>query len=524
MNFKNVKFVFIGFVILIVIFAVFHMTTKNKKKQSNETNEVEQIDYQDNIKLGISNVDTTNPLLTKNKQLLDIYQLVYEPLFSLDYEYNLQKNLATEYAKTSATTYIVKIDNSIKWSNGSSVTADDVKFTVGLLKSRDNIYSENVKYISNVEAIDNNTIKFNLNEDVSFFEYNLIFPIMCSSFYNGKDFFSSEQYPIGTGLYKISTIYNNQIILEKNDNYRNKEKENKNINKIYVNIFSEAGEVYNSFKMGNIDFISTSNTSYEDYIGTMGYYIKEYKGREYDFLSCNCNDYLMQEKSVRQAINLAIDKENIVSTVFNNKYYESEFTLDYGNYLYKNNSVSSGYNPEKAKEVLRNDGWIYSNNRWRKNGKNLAITIAVNSSNVKRCEVAKNIKTQLENIGIPVNVWEISDSQYISYLENKNYQILLTGIYNSYSPELNYFYSENNLSNLNNENIKTILNEVKNVTDKKELEKKYAEIANIAKDECAYISLYRNKNTLLINQNLVGNFEPNNYGVFRNFESWNKEK
>ena len=40
-------------------------------------------------------------------------------------------------------------------------------------------------------------------------------------------------------------------------------------------------------------------------------YIKEYKGREYDFLSLNCNDYLMKEKSIRQAISLAIDKENI---------------------------------------------------------------------------------------------------------------------------------------------------------------------------------------------------------------------
>lgn len=523
MKFKNVKFVFLGFVIFIVIFAVFHMTSKNKKKQNNETNIAEQIVYQDNIKLGVSNLDSTNPLITKNKQLLDIYQLVFEPLFSIDYNYSLKNCLATEYAKTSATTYIVKIDNSIKWSNGSNVNADDVKFTVDLLKSRDNIYSENVKAISNVEAIDNNTVKFNLDEDVPFFEYNLIFPIMCQNQFNGKDFFKGDQYPIGTGLYKISTISSNQIVLEKNNNYRNHEKENKNINKIYINIFSEVGEVYNSFKIGNVDIINTSSTTYENYIGTIGYYIKEYKGREYDFLSCNCNDYLMQEKSVRQAINLAIDKENIVSTVFNNKCYESDFVLDYGNYLYKKNTVSSGYNPEKAKEVLRNDGWIYSNNRWRKNGKNLSISLAVNSSNTQRCEVAKNIKAQLENIGIPVNILEISDSQYNSYLENKNYQILLTGVYNSYNPELTYFYGENNISNYNNDDIKAILNDVKNITDKKELEKKYDEITNIVKEDCPYISLYRNKNSLLINQNLVGNFEPNNYGIFSNFESWNKE-
>ena len=77
-----------------------------------------------------------------------------------------------------------------------------------------------------------------------------------------------------------------------------------------------------------------------------------------------------------------------------------------------------------------------------KNGTILAITISVNSSNTQRCEVAKNIKAQLEDIGIPVTVKEISDRQYNYYLTNKNYQVLLTGVYNGYSPDVSYFYGE----------------------------------------------------------------------------------
>ena len=64
-----------------------------------------------------------------------------------------------------------------------------------------------------------------------------------------------------------------------------------------------------------------------------------------------------------------------------------------------------------------------------------------------RCEVAKLIKTQLENIGMVVTIKEISDSKYNAYLTNKNYQILLTGVYNSYSPDITYFYGENNIAN-----------------------------------------------------------------------------
>ena len=522
-NYKSVKFVIVGFAILIVLIAVFKVTSKDKKKQSNESQDVKQVVYQDNIKFGISNFDSENPLITKNKQLMDIYQLVYEPLFILDKNYKLQPCLATEYAKTSATTYIVKINNSIKWSNGSTLTADDVKFTVDLLKSRDNIYSENVKNITSVEAIDNSTVKFNVSENTAFFEYNLIFPIMCKNYYGDDKFFETHKHHIGTGMYKISTVSASQIVLEKNENYRNQDKINKNVQKIYINLYTEVGEAYNSFKIGNIDVLSTSSVSYEDYIGTIGYYIKEYKGRQYDFLSFNCKDYLLQDKSVRQAINYAIDKENIVSTVYNNKYYTSEYVLDYGSFAYANSSASSGYNPEKAKEVLNNAGWVYNNNRWRKNGKILSVTIATNSSDSNRCEVAKNIKVQLENIGIQVNVWEVSDAQYRYLLENKGYQILLTGIYNGYSPDISYFYGENNIANYKNDEVKSLINDLKNITDSRLLEEKYKTIIDITKDDCAYVSLYRNKNSLLVNQNVIGNFEPTNFGAFRNFETWNKE-
>lgn len=523
MKFKYIKYSFIICIILIVIFAIYKVTSKNSVKPNNDILEPNDLVYQDNLRLGISDFDNINPLLTKNKEMININQLIYEPLLILDSSYKLNFCLATEYAKTATTTYIVKVDNNVKWSNGMNFSAKDVKFTIDLLKSTDNIFSENVKNISSAEVIDDSTVKINLSQETYFFENNLIFPIMCQNYYAGENFFESTKYPIGTGLYKISAISNNEIELNKNENYRNVENTNKNIEKINIMLFNSMGELYNSFKIGNIDIMNTSSLIYENYIGTIGYYAKEYKGREYDFLSCNCEDYLMKQKSVRQAINYAIDRENIISTIYNNKYFSSEYVLDYGNYVYSSNSSNSGYNPEKAKEILETDGWVYTNNRWRKNGYNLYITISVNSSNSKRVEVAKTIKTQLESIGIQVNINELSDNQYTWNLKNRNYQLLLTGVYNSYSPELTYFYGEGNIANYKNENVITMLNDVKNITDQKMLEDKYKNLINITKEDCAYISLYRNKNTLLINQKVIGNFEPTNYGIFRNFETWNRE-
>ena len=56
--------------------------------------------------------------------------------------------------------------------------------------------------------------------------------------------------------------------------------------------------------------------------------------------------------------------------------------------------------------------------------------------------------------------------------QNKNYQILLTGVYNSYSPELTYFYGEGNIANYKNDEVSRILSDTKNITDQKILGEK----------------------------------------------------
>lgn len=169
-------------------------------------------------------------------------------------------------------------------------------------------------------------------------------------------------------------------------------------------------------------------------------------------------------------------------------------------------------------------GWKYINNKWIKNGRYLSITITVNSNDKKRLKVVENIKQQLEGIGINVNIREVSENEYKNILQNKNYQIIISGIYNGLSPDLTYFYGEGNIANYKNEDILSLLKEVKNITDEKTLKEKYERIIRITSDECAYIGLYRNKASLIVDKGMSGNFEPNNYSVFNNFETWNREK
>ena len=77
--------------------------------------------------------------------------------------------------------------------------------------------------------------------------------------------------------------------------------------------------------------------------------------------------------------------------------------------------------------------------------------------------IAEMIKTNLAEIGIPVTIVKASDNQYQNYLQNKNYDVILTGITESMSPNLETFFGESNLSNYKNEEITTISGYVGNI-------------------------------------------------------------
>lgn len=491
----------------------------------------EQAEVITNIRLPIVNFDTINPILSKNQNIQDISRLVYEPLLNIDEEYKIKVCLAKEWSKVSDTSYVVKLKENIKWNDGNELTAKDVQFTIDRLKDSNvsSIYAYNVQYVIGVEVIDNYTIRINLSQAVPFFEYNLIFPIMSHKYYENEDFVatSKNDHPVGTGRFKV-TIDNGNVVLKQNQNWWNKDNDSTKLTEIQIIKYSNMGEVYNAFKIGNIDVVTTESLQIENYIGTIGYNVKDYKGRELDYLAFNCNNEELANKEVRQAISHAIDKQNIVSAIYSDKYYISNFPLDFGSYVYENDKVTYEYNIEKAKSILQENGWAFKSKTWQKvqNYRTLRLkfNLVVNSSNEARVAVAENIKNTLENnLGIKINIIKVADAQYQRYLENKNYDMILTGVYSSYSPDLSRYFGENNLANFNNETAKQLIREINNITDEKVLKEKYDNLIDIYKDEMPYVYLYYNRESLLYSTKLMGDIKPNRYNVFLGIGSWYRQ-
>ncbi len=517
------KYIFIIFATGIMIFAIIKIKKDENKvvQQVTETEEVQEEIKE--IKLGVASFDSINPILSQNKNIQDISKIIYEPLITLTKDYKLEYCLAKEIAKQNDTVYLIKVRDDKKWSNGEKFTADDIKFTIDRLKDSNTIYSSNVQNVTTVEVIDNSTVRITLDQEVPFFEYRLIFPILSSAYYSDKEFIP-DIVPVGTGMYQVSQVQDSALILTKNEYYENKEK--LKLDKITVTTFNTVGELYNSFKIGNIDLISTQNSNLKDYIGTIGYFSKEMKGREHDFIAFNTKGQILSQTSVRKAIGYSIDKSNIVSSIYGDNYYTSSFPLDYGNWIYQEQETSSGYNTEQAKQILLDDGWKYQSKYWQKTvnyrTQRLQLNFVVKNSDASRVNVAENIKNQLLNQGIRVNLIKASDTQYQNYLTNKNYDMILCSINLSTTPDLTTFFGANNLANYNNEEVTNLMNEVKNSKDDAKLKELYKRLGEIYKTEMPYLSLYNNKYTVAYNTNLAGTVEPNWFNQFYNIQDWHK--
>ena len=214
------KYIFIIFAIAITIFAIVKIKTDEQKKEAQVYEPKEETEEEiTEIKLGVASFDSINPILSKNKNVQDISKIIFEPLMTLTSDYKLENSLAKEWAKQNETTYIIKLRDDKKWSDGQKFTAEDVKFTIDRLKDSDTIYSSNVQYVTNLEVVDDTTVRIILSQEVPFFEYNLTFPILSSKYYSDKEF-NADIVPVGTGMYKVSEVQNSALILTKNDYYQ----------------------------------------------------------------------------------------------------------------------------------------------------------------------------------------------------------------------------------------------------------------------------------------------------------------
>lgn len=329
---KNFRIIFFTIIIILILFAIY-LIIKNRDIMASDIKTIKKESQVSNeIIIGITGFDTINPILSKNQDVQYISKLIYEPLIKIGQDFKLEQGLATEWSKLDDKTYLIRLDENKFWTNEAKFTAKDVKYTVNYIKQQNSVYSDNVKNIEKIEIINDFTIKIYLKDTEENFEYMLCFPIIC------------EEQNIGTGDFYISKTDDDKITLKSKTTEKT----------ITIKIYDDAAKLYNAFSQEEIDMMTTNNISFEEYIGTIGYNKKIICNRNFDYLKFNIDN-----SEVVQALNFAINKNEIIYKVYNNLYCRAEFPLQYGSYLY-NENIEYEYNINKAKQILKDAGWEYN--------------------------------------------------------------------------------------------------------------------------------------------------------------------
>lgn len=457
MSLKFFKKFFILVIILLTISGIYIVYIKDNKQNGSVQAKNREIKISKEINIGITNFDTANPILTKNLEIQHITKLVYEPLINITQDFQLSPGLAEEWSKLDDLTYLIKLDETKKWSNGEKLTVEDIENTIEIIKDSDTIYKENIKQISNIEKIDENTFKIHLNKAVDFFEYLLCFPIV-------KENTENPEIPINTGEYKISNIKENEITVE-----------GKDLTLIIKN-YKNATELYNSFTKGNVDLIITSNTNYEKYITTIGFDETIIVGREFYYISCEN----IKDIQTREYLESLINKHKLVYDLYNQKYFVSDFPLQYGSYLNIEKNKK-----EETKTISK---------------KNFTL-----STEQENKEIAEKIQEQFKEKDINLQVQTYKNSKADMILKKATVSI---------TPEIyNYFESQE---------IKQEIKQIAKIENKEILKEKYQEIIEKCYNTTQFIGLYFNTYIILHTNSLKGDFTGNWYNMFYNVNTWYK--
>ncbi|MFA7245386.1 MAG: peptide ABC transporter substrate-binding protein [Candidatus Magasanikbacteria bacterium] len=274
-----------------------------------------------------------NPLFSGlNEVDQDLVSMVYTGLMRYDKNRNLVTDLASSFeVSEDKKVYTFKIRQGVFWHDKTPFTIDDVIFTFesiqdSLVNSPLKVSFENVK----IEKIDENTLKFTLNEAFPSFLSTLTVGILPKHFWSeiSSDKIKLAQknlQPIGTGpfvfkkIMKDSTGTINKIVLERFEEFYGQSAYIKTFSFIFYNDYDGPEGLVTALREKKIDGINFVPFEYLEKVKRKNIDLHTLKLPQYTALFYNMQRDFLDEKDFRFALAQAVDRNRIVNDILQNE-------------------------------------------------------------------------------------------------------------------------------------------------------------------------------------------------------------
>ena len=316
-----------------------------------------------------------NPILQSNDVDRDLVELLFAGLMKYAENGEIVPDLIQDYeVHKNGTIYEVTLKQDIFWHDGKEITADDVIFTIETIQDPGFKSSEIANWIGiKVKKLSSTKILFELKEPYFPFLERLTIKIAPKHIFEkiSQENFALTNYnlePIGSGPFKfknIQYVQSGKIIsfsLIKNQNYFDGAPY---LEKIKFSFFDNKENLINAFKRGQIQGLAISEPSLIKSLKTnrAGLYNISLPRYFAIFFNPEKSGLLAKDK-VRQALNLAANKSEILEQALNNYGKIADSPILPSFYDFGAPEKKSGFNLEKAKQLLKEAGFIQKNGKF----------------------------------------------------------------------------------------------------------------------------------------------------------------
>ena len=327
---------------------------------------------------------------------------IYDQLLRLDPEGQVVPDLAESWELADdEVTWTFHLRKNVKFSDGTPFTAADVAFNID--RAAQNIISDVVINIKSHEVVDDNTIKIvTATPDAVLLDNMAQMRLVSKSYAEKAGDDELNLKPIGTGPYRlVEWVKEDHIDLEANPNYWGPQPA---IAKVRFRPITNAATRTAALLTGEVDLIEDVPVRDVDRVEkTKGVDVVARPGMRLIYLHIDANREPtpaiagpvnpMKDLRVRQAMSMGIDRDLIVRVTLNGNGYPTGQLVLEGKRGYLSDLGVPKYDPEKAKELLKEAGYE----------KGFKVVLdAPNGRYVNDAQVAQAVASQLAKIGVEV--------------------------------------------------------------------------------------------------------------------------
>lgn len=362
---------------------------------------------------------------------------IYEGLLRYDTALKPMPQLAESWTiSDDGLTYTFKLHKNVKWHDGEPFTSADVVFSADVfLRETHPRLRASLTHVESITAPDDDTVVFKLKEPfgpfIGIFEVGTM-PMIPKHIYEGTDYQANpaNNTPIGTGPFKFKEwVKGSHILLVKNEDYYEDGKPY--LDEIYYHIIPDAAARAVAYETGVVDILPGGSIENFDVtrIKDLPNTCSTDKGWEFfgplSWLWLNNREGPTSNKLFRQAVMYAMDRNFAKDALWNGFGKVATGPVSSSTRFYSDDVTQYDYNPDKAKELLKEMGY---------DGTPVRLLPLPYGETWQRW--AEAIKQNLEDVGIKVEIVSTDVAGWNQKISEWDYDLAFTYLYQYGDPAL----------------------------------------------------------------------------------------